>query len=91
MRCYFNLSNGDSFFADNDGVEISSLDEAHGEVLDAIRETFLDRDPHAVDLQGWALDVVDTTGRVLLSMSLEEAVEAPDFDRGMDDPFDFLH
>lgn len=90
MRCYFNLSNGDDFFADNDGVEVTSLDQAHGEALDAIREIFHD-DASAIDLQGWALDVVDPAGRVLLSMSLEDAVEAPRVNSDFDDSFDLMH
>ncbi|QFU17593.1 DUF6894 family protein [Microvirga thermotolerans] len=89
MRCYFNLSNGESYFTDLDGVEVASLDQAHGEAVNAIRETFLDRNAADFDLEGWALDVVDPAGRVLLSMSLEDVMEAPRID-GLDNPFDLL-
>ncbi|MCB8821893.1 DUF6894 family protein [Microvirga rosea] len=89
MRCYFNLSNGDSYLADHDGVEVSSLLEAHGEALDAIRETFLHQDAADVDLQGWALDVVDPSGRVLLSMSIGDVVDASDLG-GYDSLYDII-
>ncbi|AWM85950.1 hypothetical protein [Microvirga sp. 17 mud 1-3] len=77
MRCFFNLTNGKCHVADREGVEVASLDQAHGEAVDAIRETFRHHEAADLDLEGWALDVVDLSGRVLLSMSLEDAMEAP--------------
>jgi hypothetical protein len=77
MRCFFNLSNGVCHFPDREGIEVASLDQAHGEAVDAIRETFRHHEMAALDLEGWALDVVDLSGRVLLSMSLEDAMETP--------------
>lgn len=74
MRCYFNLTNGDRFFIDHDGIEVANLDQAHGEALEAIREISQQDDGAEFDWRGWDLSVVDPAGRVLLSMSLEEAI-----------------
>ncbi|MGO4572556.1 DUF6894 family protein [Microvirga sp. 2TAF3] len=74
MRCYFNLSNGDRFFQDEHGIEISNLDDAHGEALQAIREVSQQRDAEKLDWNGWDLSVVDAQGNLLLSVSLEDVI-----------------
>jgi hypothetical protein len=69
MRLYFHLFDGTEQILDAEGLEVNSLDDAQGAIeadLDELKREF------PADLrQGWALNIVDGSGAILLSIPLE--------------------
>jgi hypothetical protein len=74
MRCYFNFVAGHEALDDKEGVEVSSLDHARIEALQAIQEVSQDPETRDFDWSDWTLNVTDSAGDVLLSVSLVDAV-----------------
>ncbi|MFL5021372.1 MAG: DUF6894 family protein [Microvirga sp.] len=70
MRCYFHLVNGHETIPDDMGVEVSDLDDAKTQALIAIHEIREEAIQQGALWQGWRLDIVDPSGRVLLSIPL---------------------
>jgi hypothetical protein len=70
MRCYFHLVNGHETIPDDMGVEVSNLDDAKTQALIAIHEIREEAIQQGALWQGWRLDIVDPSGRVLLSIPL---------------------
>jgi hypothetical protein len=70
MRCYFHLVNGHETIPDDMGVEVSDLDDAKTQALIAIHEIREEAIQQGASWQGWRLDIVDPSGRVLLSIPL---------------------
>lgn len=72
-RFYFHIRNGDAFEdRDPDGEDLFDLEDARAEALQVARD-FLEDWPHA-DL-GMAIEVVDETGRTVLTVPLAVAVD----------------
>ncbi|MPR12980.1 DUF6894 family protein [Microvirga tunisiensis] len=71
MRCFFHLVNGHETVLDDEGVEILDLAAAHAFALQAIEDIRNEAIQAGASWQGWRLDVVDTSGNVLLSIPLE--------------------
>jgi hypothetical protein len=78
MRCYFNLVDGSEVIRDPEGIEVSGPKEARAQALHAISEQ-RQADPVAArKWSGWTLTVVDSTGRPLFSMPLDDpALSSP--------------
>jgi hypothetical protein len=74
MRCHFNFVAGLQALDDEEGVEISSLDHARTEALQAIREISQDPETRDSNWGDWTLNVTDSAGDLLLSVTLEDAV-----------------
>ncbi|HZH51323.1 MAG TPA: hypothetical protein VEZ16_05520 [Microvirga sp.] len=74
MRCYFNFFAGDDMLIDEVGVEVSSLDHAHSQALQAIQEMSQGAEGQGVDWADWTLNVTDGTGQVLLTVALDGVV-----------------
>jgi hypothetical protein len=72
MRCYFNLVDGSEVILDREGIEVSGLEEARAEALHAIREQRRADPVAAREWSGWTLTAVDSTGRPLFSMPLDD-------------------
>jgi hypothetical protein len=71
MRCYFHLVDASKIILDGTGVEVSGQEEARAEALAAIAE-LRQADPAISNAwKGWTLSVVDATGSLLFSMSLQ--------------------
>ena len=71
MRCYFHLVNGDETILDEVGIEVSDLTTAQAMALQAIGDIRNEALEHGASWQGWRLDLVDPSGRVLLSIPLD--------------------
>jgi hypothetical protein len=71
MRCYFHLVNGDETIPDDTGVEVSDVDDAKAQALMAIHEIREEAIQVGASWRGWRLDIVDRSGRILLSIPLE--------------------
>lgn len=71
MRCFFHLVNGHETILDDEGVEVSNLETAQLFALQAIEDVRNEAIQVDASWQGWRLDVVDPSGKVLLTIPLE--------------------
>ena len=72
---HFNIDNSIGFLADEEGRELSGLDEARAEALKGARSIIAEEVLQGrVDLRG-RLEVVDRSGKVLMTIAFSEAVE----------------
>jgi hypothetical protein len=71
MRCYFHLVNGHESIPDDTGIEVSDLTTAQDMALQAIEDISEEAIQQGASWQGWRLDIVDSSGRVLLSIPLD--------------------
>jgi hypothetical protein len=72
MRCHFHVVNASEVIPDETGVEVSGLEEARVEALQAIEEMRQADAAGTNDWKGWSLNVAETTGRVLFSIPLND-------------------
>ncbi|WP_230532326.1 DUF6894 family protein [Microvirga roseola] len=72
MKCYFNLVNGPERIADKSGVEVKDLDQARLQGLKAIEELREENGAASREWKNWRLEVTDSTGALLFSISLGE-------------------
>ena len=63
MRLYFHLLNGTETIRDEEGIEVTDLDTAKAEALNAIRDMQGEQKPH--DWASWSLAVADESGAQL--------------------------
>jgi hypothetical protein len=71
MRCYFHLVNSHETIPDDTGIEVSNLEDAKAQALQAIEDIREEAIQLGASWQGWRLDIVDRSGRVLLSIPLD--------------------
>jgi hypothetical protein len=71
MRCYFHLVNGQESIPDDTGIEVSDLTTAQDMALQAIEDIREEAIQQGASWQGWRLDIVDRSGRILLSIPLD--------------------
>jgi hypothetical protein len=71
MHCYFHLVNGHGFIPDETGLDVPDLETAQHQALNAIQELRQEAGQTAEEWYGWRLNVVDASGRVLLSLRLD--------------------
>ncbi len=58
---------------DETGIEVSDLEAAHYQALKAIQELRQESEADDIDWSGWHLEVVDSAGKVLLTIPLATA------------------
>jgi hypothetical protein len=68
MRVFFHLMDGTETIGDEEGVEVSDLDEARTQALNAIRE--IRASDAARDWGAWRLEASDQAGSLLFSLDL---------------------
>ncbi|GEO19174.1 DUF6894 family protein [Microvirga aerophila] len=71
MRCYFHLVNGHGFIPDETGLDVPDIEMAQHQALKAIQELRQEAGQTAEEWSGWRINVVDASGRVLLSLRLD--------------------
>jgi hypothetical protein len=71
MRCYFHLVNSHESITDDIGIEVSDLTKAEEIALQAIEDIREEAIQQGASWQGWRLDIVDRSGRALLSIPLD--------------------
>jgi hypothetical protein len=71
MRCYFHLVNSHEEILDDEGVDVSDLEHAKAQAMQAIDELRKEAIEIGASWQGWRLDIADPSGRVLASLSLD--------------------
>ena len=78
MRCYFNLSDGNEFLVDEEGVEVVSLDLAQTETLQAILELSRETVAAGFDWGDWTLNMTDAAGQVLQTIAIRQVIAGQD-------------
>ena len=71
MHCYFHLVNGHETVRHDTGVEVSDIRAVQYLAQHAIHELRAEADRVNEEWRGWRLNVVDPSGSVLLSVSLD--------------------
>jgi hypothetical protein len=71
MRCYFHFVNGNETVRYDRGVEVSDIVAVQHLAQHAIHELRAEADRVNEEWRGWRLNVVDLSGGVLLSISLD--------------------
>jgi hypothetical protein len=71
LRCFFNLTNGEQVLRDDVGVEITCPNELEAEILNALKGVQQGDGFDARDWKGWRLDVIDSSGDILVSLRLD--------------------
>jgi hypothetical protein len=74
-RYYFNLAHGDEVIRDEDGIEAPDARTALVFAFEAIAE-LRQENTSAFDLQGWRLNIIDSSGTLIHSLQLDST--APD-------------
>jgi hypothetical protein len=72
MRCYFHLVTSHEEILDEEGIEVSDLEDAKAQALSSINELRGEYAGAAEDWRGWRLEIVDSEGRLLHSIQLIE-------------------
>lgn len=70
MRCYFNLVNGTEEIIDDDGIEVSGIEQARAQALKAVAELRQEDNDLASEWKNWRIEVSDSDGHVLFTISL---------------------
>jgi hypothetical protein len=71
MRVYFNLVRRQEVIEDDDGVDVADLRSAQAEVVEALMELKRSARLGRPEWSGWTLEMVDISGHVLASISLD--------------------
>jgi hypothetical protein len=74
MRLFFHLVGSHDTICDLGGVEAADLEEARTEALRALAEMRLEDPSAPQDWSGWTLSITDSSGRVVLSLTLDGGV-----------------
>jgi len=70
MRCYFHLVSQHECLRDDEGIEVSDIETARRQALQAIHELRQESDDFEEEWRDWQLDIADSEGNVLLSIPL---------------------
>jgi hypothetical protein len=76
MRLFFHLVDSQTVIPDQEGVEVDDIAQAQDEALRAILEMRHANETAAVEWSGWRLDATDATGRVILSLDLNQVLRS---------------
>jgi hypothetical protein len=74
MRCYFHLVTSHEQILDEEGIEVSNVEDAKAQALSAVNELRQEYAGAIEDWSGWRLDIVDSEGRFLHSIQLIETL-----------------
>jgi hypothetical protein len=69
-RYYFNLTNGDAFIQDEDGIEASSIQAAVVSAMEAVEELRAQSPPNLDQWLGWRVEIVDVSGQTVHTIPL---------------------
>ena len=72
-RYFFHLADLYDAIPDEDGVEISNVEDARTEALTQIEELRRSDPSSAVDWSGWRLHIADASGVVVCSINLDRS------------------
>jgi hypothetical protein len=75
-RYFFNLTDGHDVIPDEDGIEVSDDRAALIQAFEAIEELRRESNASQGEWEGWRLNIMDGSGRLVHSLALDDA--APD-------------
>jgi len=78
-RFYFHVRDGDEFIEDSEGIDLPSLEAAHGEAVLAAREMIAERVLQGDVIDGQVFEIADEKGFVLESFPLKSVIRLQDF------------
>ncbi|QRM32480.1 hypothetical protein [Microvirga sp. VF16] len=70
-RYYFNLTNGDAFIQDENGIEASSIRAAVVSAMEAVEELRAQSPPNLGQWLGWRVEIVDALGQTVHIIPLD--------------------
>ena len=73
MRYYFHLTNGHEAIRDEEGTEVSDTQAALVSAMEAIEELRASDPSYSEDWQGWRLEIVDSSGRLIQALPLVDS------------------
>jgi hypothetical protein len=71
MRYYLHLRDATEFIPDEEGIELRNFKSARTQIVRALEELRVEDPELARQGSGWTLEVSDSSGTVLLSISLD--------------------
>ena len=71
MRCYFNLVSSDQTVIDDEGLEVTDMEEARTFAREAVTEMFRESVMDIARWRGWALEARDASGTVLFTVGFD--------------------
>jgi uncharacterized protein DUF6894 len=71
MKVHFNLANAHQTHLDEEGIEVSDLDEARTLALEAAAEMIQKGEAQIGDWCGWRMEAVDASGATLFTIRLD--------------------
>lgn len=71
MLLFFNFVGPNELFDDDEGVEVTDLDEARRQALDAFRQLRKEDGAIRSDFAGWWLEIVDDAGTTMATIDLD--------------------
>ena len=74
MRCYFNLVRSHHTITDEEGLEVSDVDEARTFARQAVREMAQDGVAEIAHWRGWQMEAQDASGTVLFTVGFEASL-----------------
>jgi hypothetical protein len=75
MRCYFHLVETHETIPDDTGIEVPDVETARRIALNTIQEMRQESEHASEDWRGWQLNIVDSEGRILLSLPLDTRLQ----------------
>jgi hypothetical protein len=73
LRYFFNLTDGHEVIPDEDGIEVSDDRAALIQAFEAIEELRRESNASQGEWEGWRLNIVDGSGRLIHSLALDDA------------------
>jgi hypothetical protein len=73
LKYFFNLVSDGEVIPDEEGINVSYLDDALMQAVQAVEELRHEDLVSAGEWQGWWLEVTDDAGQIVLSVSLDHA------------------
>jgi hypothetical protein len=70
---YFNLTNGHDVIPDEIGIEVSDDRAALIHAFEAVEELRREADTSLDEWEGWRLNIIDDTGRLIHSLALDDS------------------
>ena len=76
MRCYFNLVSSHRTITDDEGLEVTDMEEARTFARTAVAEIFQDGVAEIAHWRGWEMEARDASGTVLFTMGFDALIPA---------------
>ena len=76
MRCYFNLVSSHRTITDEEGLEVTDMEEARTFARAAVAEMIQDGVAEIAHWRGWQMEARDASGTVLFTMGFDALIPA---------------